>query len=186
MMDSDRTTFVDTDMVQRGLANIAPLKVTFRGTPQEQTTLMDSIESHFRVYQYKKDNGVSFGEHELFFWCACDMRTGENDMEYFYLMFNDRQSIGEREKLCSRLRFFLDGYSGGDICFEYHSEENFEATRIEAMRVFMRCKGRRVQWRGMVGWLKWNERNGYYFMKIGARKNGYLLSNSKVCDIQPK
>lgn len=182
--EDDRTTYVDHDMVQRGLADVVPLKVTFRGAPESQITAMNAIEAHFRVYQYRKDNGVTFGDYELFFWCGCDNRTGERDMRYFYLMFNDKQSLEERERVCSRLRFFLDGYSGGDVCFEYHSEKNPEAIKAEAMRILAWLElGQMVNYRGQRGRLKWSRDNGYYFMRAGARKYGYRLDWAAICGI---
>ena len=66
---TDKETFINADMVRRGLADVVPLKVTFQGKPEDQTTAMNGIEAHFKVYQYRKGNGVEFGDHELFFWC---------------------------------------------------------------------------------------------------------------------
>lgn len=180
---TDKETFINADMVRRGLADVVPLKVAFQGKPEDQTTAMNGIEAHFKVYQYRKGNGVEFGDHELFFWCNCDA-NGELDMRYFYLMFNDKQTIEDRERVCSRLRFFLDGYSGGDVCFEYHSEENPEAIKAEAMRILAGLDlGQMVNYRGQRGRLKWSRDNGYYFMRAGARKYGYRLDWAAICEI---
>lgn len=43
--------------------------------------ILDWLESNYRMYQYKKDNGVKYGEHELFYW-------SNGDSSYFSIDIN--------------------------------------------------------------------------------------------------
>lgn len=46
--------------------------------------IKDYLENHYKMYQYIKDNGVKYGEHELFYW------DNGNDL-YFTVNLNDER-----------------------------------------------------------------------------------------------
>jgi hypothetical protein len=46
--------------------------------------IKDYLESHYKMYQYIKNNGVKYGEHELFYW------SNDNDL-YFTVNLNDEK-----------------------------------------------------------------------------------------------
>ena len=64
-------TYVDADAVERNLAYVVPLKVTFQSKdPAVNTRVMDELNRLFKVYQYVKDNegGIPFsGDWDFFF-----------------------------------------------------------------------------------------------------------------------
>lgn len=58
-------------MVDTGFTDEVVGKICVQGGVNEQeniTELLDILENNFRMYQYKKDNGVKYGTEDLFYW----------------------------------------------------------------------------------------------------------------------
>lgn len=187
---NDTTTYVDADAVERNLAYIVPLKVTFRAKdPAVNIRIMDELNRLFKVHQYVKDEegGTPFtGDWDFFFWCYAD--CGGRDMHYFYLMVNDRRSAEERQHDYSRLAGVLETrFKDEDcrVCFEFHSKEKHEAVNAEAARIFAELGGKKkwVDYDGRQGRLLRFDNLGYVFMDKGARKKGWRLPPRVVCNI---
>lgn len=66
-------------------------------TNDEKTAIefLDYIEGKYKLYQYKKDNGVRFGGHELFFW------RGGN---YKHFTLNINHNLIDKEKILDDLQ----------------------------------------------------------------------------------
>ena len=192
MLEDDRTTYVDEDRVVRGLSYVAPNQARITCKSQDAgKRIMDAIEARFKVYQYVNDNGVEYGAHDLFFWCNDLYNTmgpdySGSDLRYFTLNTNDRKPVDEQMSDFEELRAFISEWEDetGHAEFTYHSITDIKAVTAEAARVFAECKGKRVVYHGMIGWLRQDERNGYYFKKLRARKYGYRLSADSVCNIK--
>ena len=61
----------DTSLKDLGLAFDAAHKLRFQARPGFERSIFEIkewLEANFKMYQYKKDNGVKYGEHELFYW----------------------------------------------------------------------------------------------------------------------
>ena len=61
------------------------------GEEEEVNWFLDMLERRFKMYQYIKDNGVKFGEEELFYWC------GESKL-YFTLTVK-AETLEQHEKI---------------------------------------------------------------------------------------
>lgn len=82
-------------------------KVCFEGKHTEEKyikEILDYLENNYKMYQYKKDNGVKFGEEDLFYWSnGCP--------SYF-----DVTLQGDNKRLLNEiLEFMNSNYSNSDI-----------------------------------------------------------------------
>jgi len=76
------------EFLEKGFQFDAIEKLCFQGVKKHKKQsnkalfdILDWLESNYRMYQYKKDNGVKFGEHELFYW-------SNGDSSYFSIDIN--------------------------------------------------------------------------------------------------
>jgi hypothetical protein len=66
-------------------------------------TIKDWLEDNFIMYQYKKDNGVKYGEHELFYWVS--WQTPER---YWTIDFNENLSFDRQIELLNQIVKYLE------------------------------------------------------------------------------
>jgi len=81
--------------------------------------IKDWLEDNFKMYQYKKDNGVKHGEHELFYWASW-----ENPERYWTIDFNEKLSFNKRIELIKQIeKYLMDNYSeiSGFIRLQYQN-----------------------------------------------------------------
>lgn len=110
--------YVNRSRVDHEIATVQPFKVNVdRCWGADITPLMDSIERSFRVYQYKKDNGVKFGEHELFYWTNTNPNClrADGKLSFFSLNLNDRTPTDERHAVLDRLLEILKQWDGSVV-----------------------------------------------------------------------
>lgn len=75
-------------------------------------TIKDWLEDNYKMYQYKKDNGIKHGEHELFYWASWQTPEG-----HWSIDLNERLSFDKRIELIDQIvKYLKDNYS--DICGE--------------------------------------------------------------------
>ena len=60
--------------------------------------IKDWLEANYKMYQYKKDNGVKYGEHELFYWA-----NWETPERYWTIDFNEILSFEKRIELMQQI-----------------------------------------------------------------------------------
>lgn len=182
----DFNDYINYSEVKRGIARVVPnhASVSMRG--EDGRRVMEAVAREFVVYQWEGRDKVPYDDkYDLFFWCGCN--GSERDLSYFTLSTNDRQSPETRHATYDRLRSFLASVDSGmaEVRFSYASELDEDAVKMEGMRTLAQIpQGSFVRWHGMRGRVKWSQTHGYYFMKAGARKNGYLLDWRKICDIE--
>lgn len=78
--------------------------------------ILDWLENNFKMYQYKKDNGLRYGDHELHYW--------SNGTNYIQLSFNTKNSFDSWDILLSRiLNHITENYSDteGEIYLHYQN-----------------------------------------------------------------
>lgn len=97
------------DMHKAGFTTRAVNKLCFQGygmdfenSKQAIQNVKDHLESNYKMYQYKKDNGVNFGKHELFYWC------GDNDDLYFTASLNDEMPIDRNKEIVSEILTYIE------------------------------------------------------------------------------
>ena len=72
------------------------------GSEQIIQQIKDYLENTYKMYQYKKDNGVKYGEHELFYWCI------HNDKIYFDVTLNDKFTIEYNNKIVAEIEEYIN------------------------------------------------------------------------------
>lgn len=71
--------------------------------------ILDYLESNYKMYQYKKDNGIKYGEEDLFYW-------GNGESLYFDVTLKDDNKKIVNERLVNEiLRFLNDNYSNSNL-----------------------------------------------------------------------
>lgn len=191
--NDDRESYVNVERVSRGLAHIAPneARLTFKDADNGRR-LMEALARDFSIYQWT--DGVAYDEnYELFFWCNDLYNTmghnhGGRDLRQISLKPNSKKSISDQAEIYDRLRAFLAAWEdGGDgsVYFTWHSVDDAATIKSMAERILASIKqGCFVLWHGMKGRIKFSHEYGYYFMKAGARRNGYLLDWLKILDVR--
>lgn len=79
--------------------------------------IKDYLEKNYKMYQYKKDNGVKHGEHELFYWASWDTPD-----RYWTIDLNKRLSFEKRIELLEQIiKYLEDNFSdiSGNIYLQY-------------------------------------------------------------------
>lgn len=195
MKISDNTDYVDTDAIQKGIADSCPRKYYFwvrdAGAGER---LMREIASRFRCHQF--DPSVEFGTEDLFFWCGDD-KDGRRDYSYYTLSYREDIAPGARLEMHGRMLALLNAFDdpAGDIEVEaqWTAIENLEAVAGKAHEVFRKCvaKGGCI-YDGERGALHLNQglfaassseaRKVYpYVFVINRRRGkGWLLTDSQV------
>ncbi len=80
-------------------------------------TIKDYLEENYIMYQYKKDNRVKYGEHELFYWASW-----ENPERYWTIDFNENLSFDKRIELLNQIIKYLENNFtsvGGSVRLQY-------------------------------------------------------------------
>lgn len=82
-------------------------KICFEGSFKEEKyikEILDYLENNYKMYQYKKDNGVKFGEEDLFYWS-----NGES-------LYFDITLKGDKKTLVNEILEFMNrNYLNSDI-----------------------------------------------------------------------
>ena len=83
-------------------------------------TLKDYLETNYKMYQYKKDNGIKFGEEELFYWHNSLCNDGK---QYFDVTLRDHNSIEYNQNIIKEIEEYLVINHSNEIlhvCYNYH------------------------------------------------------------------
>lgn len=95
------------DIKQTGFTNKIIGKIAFQayrtdinGKYSIQKT-KDFLENNFKMYQYKKDNGVKFGEEDLFYWS-----NGEE--LYFDVSLNEKNSLEYNQNIVDKIISYVE------------------------------------------------------------------------------
>jgi hypothetical protein len=97
------------DMKELGFTVRTIMKLHFQGyatdsrSKQAIQDMKDFLEANYKMYQYKKDNGVKFGEHELFYWS-----NNNSDPLYFTIDFNEKRSFAENDMLAKKIIEYVE------------------------------------------------------------------------------
>lgn len=188
---SDYKEYVNRRDIEIGIATEQPFKVcVHKCWGKNLKPLMDEIEASFKVHQYRMDNGVDYGKHELFFWTNCDrVANGEfPDLSYFDVNLNDKTSVDERHKVLARLIPILEKWDGTRIprdgmpptalgsyaTVDYHSELiGRDALHLKALENMLRIGKRKCEYGGMVGHF-FHKPNQTLFRKFRTRQFYYV------------
>lgn len=79
--------------------------------------IKDYLENNYKMYQYKKGNGLKHGEHELFYWAS--WQTPER---YWTIDLNENLSFKKRTELLEQIiKYLEDNFSdiNGNVCLQY-------------------------------------------------------------------
>lgn len=117
------------DMESAGFTDRAVNKLCFQGygTDLENSKkaiqdIKDYLEEHYKMYQYKKDNGVTFKECELFYWC------NDGDNLYFTINLSDYYTNEHNNKIVSEiLNYIENNYShiNGFVNIQYEERTDW-------------------------------------------------------------
>lgn len=104
----------NNQLVKAGLSDNVVTKISFEGSFQANEQLImksiaDYLEENYKMYQYKKDNGVKFGEHDLFFW------TNRDDLLYFDVNINAETLEKHNQIVNSIVNYIENNYSNTQI-----------------------------------------------------------------------
>jgi len=114
--------YLNSDMERVGFTNKTIQKICFQGYAKDFEksktaiqTIKDRLENHYKMYQYKKDNGVKYGEHELFYWS-----NGEN--LYFDVSLNEKYSVEYNQKIVDEILDYVNQEHSdvqGEVSLQY-------------------------------------------------------------------
>lgn len=196
MKINDDKEYVNRRDIEIGIATEQPFKVcVHKCWGKNLTPLMDEIESSFKVHQYRMDNGVDYGKHELFFWTNCgrDANGEFPDLSYFAVELNEKTSVEERREVLARLIPIIQRWNGevvgpkesflyengktttfarsGSYCtVDYHSELiGRDALHLKALENMLRIGKRKCEYGGMIGHFRHGARETL-FQKLRTRK----------------
>ena len=197
---TDYKEYVNPEDIRLGIATEQPFKVcVHKCWGKNLTPLMDEIEASFKVHQYRMDNGVDYGKHELFFWTDCGRNANGEfpELSYFYVMLNEKTSVKERREVLARLIPLIRRWDGevvgpkeshlyengktttftrsGSYCtVDYHSELiGRDALHLKALENMLRIGKRKCEYGGMVGHF-FHKPNQTLFRKFRTRKFYYV------------
>lgn len=75
--------------------------------------IKDHLEETYKMYQYKKDNGVKFGEEELFYW------SNDNKL-YFDVNLNNKFTIEYNNRIVEEIEAYLKtNFSDDELYIRY-------------------------------------------------------------------
>ena len=100
-------------------------------------TIKDWLEDNYKMYQYKKGNGVKYGEHELFYWASWD--TPER---YFTIDFNEVLSFDKRIELLEQIEsYIVNNLSniGGFIRLQYKNCMDWDLVNEYVLQLEIDC-----------------------------------------------
>lgn len=112
----------DRSYINLGVFHLRFLFKADNNVNSNATRILDWMEENFKMYQYKKNNGVKYGEHELFFWCNC------GDFSYFTIGFIYK-SLEKCEKYVNKILMYLIEECEdieGDVVIQYTDCVNYE------------------------------------------------------------
>jgi len=120
--------YLYSDMEHTGFTQKSVKKICFQGYAADFErsqiaiqNIKDYLENNYKMYQYKKDNGVKFGEHELFYWC--------NDGGlYFDVSLNEKNSLEQNERIVNEIIDYVNQeYSNmqGYVRLQYESRTDW-------------------------------------------------------------
>jgi len=203
---NDRS-YINHSRIENGIATEQPFKVAVdRCWGKDITPLMDEIERTFKVYQYKNDNGVKYGEEELFFWTNTqypDISDGK--MAFFSLNLNRKTTPDERRAVLDRLLPILEAWDGSVVgaktaivthCdgtteevdrwpsharVDYHDEliDN-DTLHIKALERMKEIGDRKCECGGIVGRFR-HDAHGSLFQKFRTSKFYRLTDEAIAC-----
>jgi len=103
-------------LVEAGLANDMIWKICIQGNLKENEyklikQIADYLEENFRMYQYKKDNGVKFKTEDLYFW------TNEEREKMLYFDVSVKADTPEKHNqiVNSIVKYLEENYSDSQI-----------------------------------------------------------------------
>ena len=116
---------------KNGYTNEAIYKISFesKNTVLIQT-LKDYLEANYKMYQYKKNNGIKHGEEELFYWC-----NYQNDMHkrYFDVTLNDNNSIEHNQNIVKEIEDYLtNNYFNESLYVSYQYKDVIDWNKVNA------------------------------------------------------
>ncbi len=116
------------DMKSEGFTDRAVNKLGFQGyatdlenSKQAIQKIKDYLEEHYKMYQYKKDNGVTFKECELFYW------SNDSDL-YFTVNLSDYYTNEHNNEIVSEiLNYIENNYSNiqGYVNIQYEERTDW-------------------------------------------------------------
>ncbi|MDR1132103.1 MAG: hypothetical protein LBL15_06775, partial [Oscillospiraceae bacterium] len=88
----------------------------YRGFERSLFVIKEWLEENFRMYQYKKGNGVKYGEHELFYWHR------DGDDRYFTVNITHKNASARRitEEV---IAYLAAAHSGAEGCVVLQYED---------------------------------------------------------------
>jgi hypothetical protein len=92
--------------------------------------LKDYLETNYKMYQYKKDNGVKYGKEDLFYWC-----NYKDDMHkrYFDVTLNDNNPIEYNQNIVRKIEdYLMINYSNENlhVRYQYYDRINWDKINI--------------------------------------------------------
>ncbi len=120
--ESRQYLYLYRDLTNCGFTDAVVVKLLFSNQNTDQCLdLLNHLENCFKLYQYKKDNGIKYGQHELFFWC-------NGNYNYFTIDLN-ADSLENHMKLFDRVINLLttkyNSYNF-DVVLQYGQRTNFQ------------------------------------------------------------
>ena len=195
--------FINRSDVEKGIAKVRPFKVCVRrGWGKDITPLMDEIENHFRVYQYRKDNGVRFTTEDLFYWTSADEPRADG-LHYFDLSLNKKQSEETQDKILAELLDIIRQWDGmrtvdEPIKVEHHdgtvsivershssAEVDYHSVLVDqetlhqkALENLARIGSRKCEYGSMTGHFVFGNPHGVLFRKFRSKTLYYTRDDS--------
>jgi hypothetical protein len=109
------------DMRETGLSYTTVGKICFQASNKIVTEIIEYLESKYRVYQYKKNNGVKHGTEDLFYW------TNDRLSGYFDVTLKDDDTM-EHSKTLARevLEYAEQNYSETNLYIRVQYTEKYD------------------------------------------------------------
>lgn len=116
-------------LVEAALANDVIGKICLEGNFKHREQIIqiaDYLENNFRMYQYKKDNGVKYKTEDLFFWTNCQ----REEMTYFDVTVNSETLEGHNEIVNTVVKYLEENYSDTEIYVSLQYTRRFDWNKI--------------------------------------------------------
>lgn len=106
------------DWKKAGFTNETITKICIEGECETVKQIADYLENNYKMYQYVKNNGIKYGEEDLFFWTNC----GET-LTYFDITVKANTLVQHNEIVNSIIQYLEANYSNTQLYvdLQYHN-----------------------------------------------------------------
>lgn len=118
-----------------GFTDVTVFKICFQGMYSDDSSIViqeirDYLELKYKMYQYKKDNGIKYGEEELFYWHNGDTRY--NDFKrYFDVTLKDNNSIEHNERISKEIEQYVkDNYPNANLYVRFQYTDRIDWDKV--------------------------------------------------------